>query len=233
MILGDLFKALSYGELSNLAMGESGVGLVRDSDKEKIVLAANDCLLDLYTRFPLSTKSVVIQTSELISVYYLNSQYAQSNVSSPEPIKYIRDSILYPFKDDVIRITNIHDEYHCYFSLNDVLSDMSIFTPSPTSIQITNPNTGLYYSIVYQAKHPQLDKTNELGNIYLVDSLHRALRCYIASSIYSSLNMEGALTKSKIYRDEYEFILNNSKIDNTLNTSIVTSQFKLHQRGWI
>ena len=61
MKLLDLFERLSFGELSNLAIGMEGAGTIRESDQRKVLAHVNDGLLQLYSRFILQTKYLFLR----------------------------------------------------------------------------------------------------------------------------------------------------------------------------
>lgn len=51
MNVGDFFRNLSYGELSNLSMANSGDGTIRAEDQSRVIHYTNQALTRLYVRF--------------------------------------------------------------------------------------------------------------------------------------------------------------------------------------
>ena len=47
----ELFRRLSYGELSNLSLGSEGVGAIKDEERGKLISHTNEALLRLHGRF--------------------------------------------------------------------------------------------------------------------------------------------------------------------------------------
>ena len=98
MTLRELLKELSLGELSNLAVGIEGYGLIRDDKIPNVVSYINEALLRIYSKFILKKNILYLELNEHITEYKLDSKHAYSN---PESIdKYIQDSYSFPFKDD-------------------------------------------------------------------------------------------------------------------------------------
>ena len=70
MILSDLFRRLSYGELSNLSMGNSGSGTIAPEKRNQVTHYINNALLVLTTDLPLVIKNVNIELFEFYSVLW-------------------------------------------------------------------------------------------------------------------------------------------------------------------
>ena len=73
MLLSKLFEHLTYSELSTLAIGGYDDGEVPPEDYKKIIVNANLALIELYKRFPLSVREVVIQLRSNITEYQLHN----------------------------------------------------------------------------------------------------------------------------------------------------------------
>ena len=67
MKLPDLYRELSYGELSNLALGVEGSGAIAEEHQPRIVQFANEALLKLYSRFILKESTLIISAYEHIT----------------------------------------------------------------------------------------------------------------------------------------------------------------------
>ena len=130
MNIEDLFRNLSYGELSNLALSVEGSGTIVESARPKIVTYANDALTRLHTRFPLRTKDVLIEMYAHITNYHLLPRFARSTSPQVEKYPYILDLPLEPFVDEVIQIESVFDTYGCNLPLNDGGNCHSVFTPA-------------------------------------------------------------------------------------------------------
>ena len=162
MILLDLFKDLTYGELAQLKIGNLVPGEheseLDPTRYEQVLTWVNLGLKELYKRFFLSSKEIYIQQHVEISVYVLDSKYAQTNTDSPIPIedRYIMDTVDAPFQDDILKIEEVYDEDGNRLPLNDITEPTSVFTPSYRSIQIPEPNDENSLSVQYRASHPRV-----------------------------------------------------------------------------
>ena len=90
MNLSQYLTELSYKELSNLSLADSGSGTIKPEKIPFIVSCINEALLRLYTRFVLKDKTLVIELRDYLGEYHLNSRYAVSS-GSPEEDHYIID----------------------------------------------------------------------------------------------------------------------------------------------
>ncbi|WP_299378621.1 hypothetical protein, partial [uncultured Kiloniella sp.] len=86
ILTSELIRRLAYGELSNLKMASAGDGTILAADLPKVLLQINNALTELYTKFLLSQKEVVINAQETITQYYLRYEFAQSNLASAQPV---------------------------------------------------------------------------------------------------------------------------------------------------
>ncbi|MCK5915253.1 MAG: hypothetical protein KAG92_03860, partial [Deltaproteobacteria bacterium] len=119
MTLGEVFKQLTYGELSQLSMGGSEGGRVRPEDYERITAHVNMALRALYRRFFLASKEVIIDLHPQIQTYTIDRRFAITNQDSKEQILYVIDSIYEPYNNDLLKIEQIFNEGGEELYLND------------------------------------------------------------------------------------------------------------------
>jgi hypothetical protein len=181
----DLFTRLSYGELSNLSISGNGSGEIVEARQPQIIQFANEALLRLYSRFVLLERDLILLMSDDITTYHLHSDHAYTN-PDPDPGDsiYIQDSENSPFNDDLIKILQVYDPYINLLPLNDNNDVYSVFTPSPTVLQVPLPTEGDRLTIIYQAKHPVLSIDDLSTQIILPPTLEGALTSYIAQLVY-------------------------------------------------
>lgn len=160
MILLDILKDLTYGELAGLAIGNL---VMEEFDNEpdphqyeRIVSYINLGLTEIYKRFFLRSREIDIQQYEQLNTYKLHSDFAQSNVASLEPIKYIVDTADDPFQDDILKVEEVYDEEGTKLSLNDITDEYSVYTPAYNIIQIPYPSDTATCSVQYRANHPKI-----------------------------------------------------------------------------
>lgn len=120
--------------VNQLKYGELRAIATKD-DNYAIVSYINLALQALYNRFPLKTSEQVIQLKSNIAEYTLNS--------------------------DVMVIEGIYDENGDEFDLDNPTSRFSIQQVDFETIQVPNPSTGSYISVVYKSSPAILVYTNE------------------------------------------------------------------------
>ena len=209
MILTNLLKDLTYGEFAQLNLGNfKPEEYEADFDPHNIEQAlsyVNQGLNKLYSRFLLSAKEVYIQQYEEIATYYLDSKYAESNLASAEPIKYIADSASNPFQDDVLKIEEVYDEEGNKLFLNDASEDLSIFTPSYKSLQIPWPNDFNQIAVQYRASHPRLTYTygmdTDATEVDIPESLYQALLAYVGYKAFGSQDEQTGMAHLQMYEN--------------------------------
>lgn len=123
MYVSDLFRQLSYGELSTLSMATNVPGAIDPLQQPKLIIHANEALLRLYSRFVLKEADLMLQMLDGVTNYHLLSQNTQSyqaavaagaQLNDPggaefTPTPYILDSGGQPFTEDVIKILAVYN----------------------------------------------------------------------------------------------------------------------------
>lgn len=187
--LRDIFVDLSYGELQGTALGNL---IAQDNESEpdpksyaQLTSHVNAALRKLHTRFMLSAKEIYIEQDESIETYYLLDKYAQQNIASLEPIKYIADSVANPFdQTSLLKVEQCFDEEGGLLKLNDFSDDLSLFTPAYNAIQMPWPNEFNTVAVQYRANHPRIVYTTgddiETMEVAVPEALYEALMLYIA-----------------------------------------------------
>lgn len=233
MVLEDLYKRLSLGELSNLASSGGGSGAIKEDKQEQVVQHINDGLLVLHTKFLLKQKDANIKLEEHITRYFLNSNYAQSNTASTEPYKYILDSAEDPFTNDALKILDVAPRDSSFkLPINNPTDPFSVFTPQPTVLQVPNPITDLIITVEYQAKPPRLFYTDYDKLVDIPDTLVPALCSYVGYRIYGNMNTEVSSAKAGEYFSIFNSLCFEAEEKNTVNTSVVPNDSKFELRGW-
>lgn len=239
MKVSDLFERLAYGELSNLSMvDENNEGTILAASHGKLLSYVNSALDDLHKRFVLRTGEVLIEQFEGITKYVLKKKYA---LSSPEqvPHKYIID-FAEPFQEDVIRILEVYNQHGDQLYLNDPGQPNSVFTPTPTTLQIPLPKLGAMVSVGYQAKAVPLSvNPDEQCNIDVLDQeidipvfLENALIAKIAYKAYSHMNGQEHQIKAQEYISVYENECTEVEDSDLMSQSQSTTHHKLEHRGF-
>lgn len=233
LLLSDLYKQLSYGELNNLAVGMDGIGDISSAGKPKVLDYINDGLTTLYGLFNIREKQVIIDTYEYITFYHLRTRFAKyaGAEENLEEVRYIRDLPQEFFVEDVIRINRVYDSNGCELPLNDDLLVRSVFTPQPNIIQFPNPENDKAFNVVYQARHPVLALETDM--VYLPDTLVRALKAFVGYKVYSHMNTQESTVKAQEHLAFYEGVVGEVEEKNLVNTSISNTTCVFEQRGFV
>ena len=235
MQLSTLFRKLSRAELSNLHMSNEGSGQIQTSSIPKLIGYTNDALTTLFSRFRLSEKSVLVEMVEHITQYHLLPKYAESSEST-EPYHYIKDMIRDRFEGDVIKIIEVYDSQGRRRLLNDPDNRLSIFTPTPTTIQVPLPIAGEALAVSYQSNHRQLrdEGDNILGQFIDIPQIfERPLQAYVAYKVYSHMNSEEHKKIAAEHFSTFDSICVQIEENDQANNTSSASQDKLDMRGFV
>jgi hypothetical protein len=236
MNLLELFRRLSYGELSNLAIGSNGVGVIAEDGQPKIVTHANETLLRLHSRFLLRENLLFLRQVDHLTYYYLLKRFARSEITDPPcpnaPHAYILDNADEPFEDDLIKVLEVMDQDGCKLPLNDAEDPRSLYTPQPNLLQIPEPLADRVLSVNYQARHPILTHTNVCQEIDLPFALEGALTAHIAYQVYSNMNGQENSGKAAEHLARYESVCNEIQEMDIVSQSRATTTLKFHDRGF-
>lgn len=242
MKISELFRRLSFGELSNLTLSGEGSGTIVDARHPQLIQYINEGLLRLFSRFALRENSVIIEQVDHITSYHLKRQYTESAQVDTllVPYPYIKDMVGDPFEEDVIRILEVQDSAGNKRPLNDVGNINSVFTPAPTTLQVPYPVTGQALEILYQARHPIIrdaplvEEENILDQVIeLPFFLEGALQGFIAAQVYGHMNSVEASNKSIEYLKKVELICQEVEQKDLAGQSFLNTHFKFEDRGFV
>jgi hypothetical protein len=136
------------------------------------------------------------------------------------------------FKDDVIKVMSIYDAFGREITLNDRNNKDSAFTPTPKVLRIPRAVPGVLLSVTYQAKHPPLTLDDLEVELELPEVLYSALTAFVGWRIYKAINTQEAQAISEGHHTTYENECMEAVRDDSVNTSISTTNIVFHQRGW-
>jgi hypothetical protein len=230
----DLFRILSYGEFSNLAIGSDGAGTITSAAQPRVVQHANEGLLRLYSKYILSEKDVIVELVEGITHYHLDSRYSET-VYNPAEVEYpyIKDMGRETFSNDVIRVLAVYDSLGHRRPLNDIEYSDSVFTPQARVLQVPWFIEEVSLSVLYQASPPILSHSDPAGEVELPDALVGALTAFVAYKVYSGMNTAESTGKALEHKARYEEICAEAISEDLVATSISTTNSRFDKRGWI
>lgn len=235
MNVTELFRRLSYGELSNIALGSVGAGSIKEEDRPRVISYVNDGLLDLYSRFVLKENDLILQLSDFITNYHFLKRFAVSNTDPTDgDTLYIQDHTGDPFTEDLIKVLQVTDAVGCQLKLNDADDPCSFFTPQPNVLQVPRPVQDQIVGVVYQAKHDTIAYDDMDACIEVPLVLEPALRAYIASKVYQHMNGQENSAKAAEYLTLYEAKCTGVVEMDLVNSSISNSfGRKFEDRGFV
>lgn len=207
MKLSEFFSMLTYGELSNLKVGGKDVGGIYPKTSDEVVSYIRQGLTDLHTRFTLKHNEVVVQQYDHITFYPLRYEFAQTNLLSPEPYKWISDSEGKPFQEDILLITEIFDEEGNEVPLNNDFEEDSIYTPQSDVLQITQPVAENAIAVLYKANHNKIDLSVRQPKDITLEipaQLIRPLALYVSSLAHTAVGSPEGMQTGFTKMQEYE-----------------------------
>lgn len=232
MTLQELFKRLSFGPFSNIALGGEGDGTILLAKQPAVISAINDAMIRLHARFVLIEREVILQQSEIITNYEISSANAVSTAADPA---YVIDTVGDPFLNDIIKIMSVYDGQGCQLPLNRENDCHSLFTPQVNVLQVPKPIEGQPLHVLYQAKPVPLalDPISLNAEIVIPTVLEEALMSYVAYKIYNGMNGQ----EHKAIGAEHLTMYDNQCME-VIDRDLVSSSMslvntKLEERGFV
>jgi hypothetical protein len=248
MKLQEVFDQLTHGELSQLSIGGNEAGVISPANYNRLVPHVNLGLTQLYKRFPLKEGRLKLELQDNRTVYPIHSKYAVSSRSSREPVRYIKDSLAAPFKDDIHKIEKVVATSGYEFSLNDESDEYSMFTPSATVLRISldvveqvmdlpDELKTTQVEVVYRANHPLIiadgaDLEPDLIELELPYTHLEPLLLFIASRVHTPTGMTNEANLGNTYAAKYEAacqLLENKG----LQVDQGSQNSRLYRNGWV
>lgn len=236
MKLSDLFRTLAYGELSNLSISGEGSGVIKTAAYPKLIVAVNAALKDLFARYVLIEKELMIKSLDWKAVYFLRKEHAVMDPS--KELKYIYDTPKNPFTGDVVKVLYVRNEAGVILPLNDAEQWASVFTPHVDSVQLTHPGAGQVFFVGYQALHPEILTEVPEGQSLLNQEIRipilfeEVLRTKIAQGIFSAMSGQDMSLKAQTLEATYEGKLTEIDQKNLIGDSTQDTNVKIYRRGF-
>lgn len=247
MKLSDIFDQLKTGEFSQISIGGQDRGVVNEENYPEILKHVNLGLTRLFTRFQLKEREVRVRLQEGKSQYPLKMQYAVANKRSREGVRYILDSELDVFNEDIIKIKRVLTDKRVELPLNNHADMFSCFTPGLSNLivppELTNnaSYTPEEYKttdvlVVYQANHAQLSIPIGLFDPNRVDielpySHLEALCYFIASRVNNPIGMNNEFHAGNSYAAKFEQICRELE-GNGIQIEQGTGTNRRERNGW-
>lgn len=248
MKLIDVLTQLTMGELSQISIGGGAAGQIDPSNYAKVVPHINLGLTTLYTRFPLKEGRLMLNLVPGKQTYLVDYRFAQSNLSSQEPVKYIADTISDPYLGDLLKIEEVITDTGWGIVLNDRQDMYSALTPSFNTLRLPSAMLSGNLDIpkalqtstlelVYRANHYKLggedaDFDPEDDEVELPEAYLPALLLFVASRAHNPIGMTGEFNAGNNYAAKFEMACKQLEIANP-GVDQGSGNYKLEGRGFV
>lgn len=251
--LEQLFRQLSFGELSNLAVALDGIGSIKKEQQPRVIFFLNEALERLHLRFAL------LESGEV-----LTWTLGQSPNNAPPPIPLPMSPAIpgywvgtltgnwpqgfsSPLPTDVLLVTSILNAYGQSVEIGDkpVPNEVFVFDGTdttqspPVQTKIFNlpllRNFTTEMQITYQHRHPVIlaapvvDLTQA---VTIKPELQEAVTSYIAARMYSGINSPDAIQTAAMYRQRYEQVVQECLMQGLMPAELLKVD-KLRARGFV
>ena len=210
--LDELFKQLSYGELSNLVLAVDAAGVIKKESRNRIVHFANEGLKDLHSRFLLQ-ETLLQTTTTGAAMQLLLPDNTHSIVS-------IFTEFGAPIEFDTIPRTDA-----AYFKDGLLVFPLTMGLPANWNLQVC-----------LQMRHavltPVVADSDLKQEITLIPELRKALTSYIAWHMYEVMNNADGIAIADRHRGRYEQVCAEAQAHGLIPSSIQPIS-KLELRGFV
>ena len=220
MELQELFKRLSYGELSALSIGMEGAGSIAEDQQGKVQSHIELALKALHARF------ILRRGFYTLTIVGTQKSYDLSTLI-PDLVKILsvgrEDNPLTPANEAQPFGINRHDHL-----------DGTIQILSHDEILFESAVAGERYTIEYQAGHPALPDPIDLeAQVRILPALEEALQVRVAAGIFSGMSGDAHVAKSVQLMNRYEALCAVAE-EGDLAQDDTTSGFdRLRDKGFI
>lgn len=229
-----ILQNLTFGELSQYAVGNAAGGIVAEAEIPKVMSAINRGVNQLQLDMGLHENTVIIRLREGTHTYLLDSKH--SMITGTESVLYIDDSVDQPFEDDVLRIRQIMNKYGQPHPINVKDDVNTLYTPTHKTIQNPFAVEDEVMAVVYTrfTKPQEISTYVEADVTYLPlpDYMLHALYQYVASRMTAGITTQQEISDSQVWMQEYTKSVAAMKFDPQLAAQEHTNT-KLHDRGYV
>lgn len=239
MILQELFDNLAQGEFSNLAVGNSATGSIKEVAYPKIVSKINRGLREIYKIFLLKQKDLLIHQHTSVTVYYLRKDKVGA-VGSMSDTVYLEESPADPFDDDIVQVLEATGADGRDIQVNNPkYPDSGIFTTAFDTVKMTPAVPPEIIQLTYQAYYPKIviteDFDPETYALYYPNFIEAALMANIASQFFkgkTSKASEGEGYVTNTYLSRFEKACDKIR-DLGLAEEAEVNNNRFSSRGWV
>lgn len=236
ILLQELFDTLAYGELSNLAIGNSHLNTIHEANYPKIVSHINMGLIELYKRFHLKQGEVKIHQYPGVTTYYLRSAYS-GELDEMSDETYLEVDDANPFQDDVLKVIQVFDALGNELPLNNSTNSSSIFTPAFDVLKMTPGDPPEVVSVVYRARYPKIVITPTFNpltfQLHIPDYIIEPLLLYVAGRTHKNTPVaEGEANPNTSNIHQYELACRKIELF-SLPADVNDTRDQFTAKGWV
>lgn len=228
-------QALSVGALSNLSMAQLGDGTIREQDQPKVILAINNTMNRLHTRFDLSLGELRLRKIQGLREYRLRPEHADSTADAAP--KFIIDTAEDPFLDDVAAIREVinSDGSPLWATSTRNTRDLRIEDNRTIILAHSRVVTGNEWGVTYRRKFAPLELRagQDDFDLGLPVELLPALYAGVASQIFSNMTGQEHLAKAQEQTMLFETLVGEVTLADPLRMTPDEECSKFHARGWV
>lgn len=213
MVLQDLFDTLAMGEFANLALANSVTGSIKEESYPRIVKAINRGLLEIYKKFIIKKKKIIIVQQADLYRYYLRTDFmGYGDYTGIEA--YLLDHSDEEFLDDILRLLYIENANGDFIDLNPIHpgNEQTYFKSIQyDTLDLVTTASNQIFTVTYQAQYPKIsiedDFDPEAYRLYYPPFIEEALINYVASLLIkgkSTRASEGEGYASNTFAAKYE-----------------------------
>ena len=248
MKLQEVFDQLATGELSQISIGGTKMGVIDETNYAKILNHVNLGLKDLYKRFAIRNGRITLLLQPNQEMYPLTSAFLVGNLKSREPTRHLLQSPGEVFKDDLLKVEKVMVPNGPELPINVGNNALSVITSTSTRLyvplEIVNqgpeiPEEYRTTSLMlhYRAGHPHLSLPMGMFDptkveIQLPDSYLNALLLFIAARVHAPVGMAEEGRAANPWYSKYEAECSRLKGDN-LEIDQVVDNYRLNRGGWV
>lgn len=202
MTVEELFRKLSYGELSNHSVSVEGTGTIKKDKRNQILHFVNQGLLELHKKYPLLESSEIVQipmggleitlAPDVLGVLSIMTAWGEPLDIGTEPVP----GTIYVFQ-------------------------RKLYIPHPVGSEL---------QVVYYHRHPELTSINQESDleqeINLPHEFHEALTAWVAYKVYGNMLTAESQTASIAHKQRFDQVC----LDAWTGEVIPDSKFE--KRGW-
>lgn len=224
MLLKEVFDQLTYGELSQLALGTGSQGEIEEANYPRVLASVNLGLSALYKRFKLKEGQLTFPLTTEGNVYQIKA----NDLNKIEKV--------FTLEGTELSLNDGSDPYSCFTpSINTLSVPLGIVTGS---MEVPEKYRTAEIQVIYRAGHPVVSVDDagfdiETATIELPYSHLEALLYFIASRLHNPIGMVNEFNAGNNWAAKYEMECERLKSQGLEINHEVDSHSRLRSNGWV